>query len=740
MIDHLSDHVNSAPHERAWSNRLKQAGPLAGLFVVYVLTAKLGLRLNPVAGFATLVWPPAGLALAALLLFGKRVWPAVAIGAFVVNFTAGASALVALGIGVGNTLEALVGAYFVADVLGIDRSLWRSRDVFAFVIATALVSTTVSATIGTLSLWAGGVTTRDAVPDVWRTRWIGDSLGDLIIAPLCLVWWRTPAFKTWRRFIPEALALGSLIVIVSFYIFDVVLLRGRPEQFRWPFLIFPALLWAATRFRQRGATAANFLVWIVFTFQTANGAGPFRGATLNESLTSLQLFMAVVSTTTLLLGAVLTERDRAALVRDVALATAAAAERRSRFLADAMATLTAGALEYDQTMQNIARLVIPDLADNCVVDMVMPDGTIRRVAEASVDPRKEELLHRLRKYPVVAGRPSPVNRVLASGKTEFTPRFDGAALESVAWGNEEYAAIVRAIAPTSSVTVPLRSRGRVIGAITFGMAESGRAYRPEDIQLAEELADRAALVVDNASLYSQSQQAVRARDVFLAVASHELRTPITALDLQLANLERLLQRSRPEALSYDNLQSRIRDLHRQVDRLTGLITRLLDVSRFVSGRLELEPEPFDMREVVLDAVTRFREQATAAGCELRLTDGIACVGAWDRLRTEQVLSNLLSNAVKFGAGQPIGISLNCTDTEVTLSVRDGGPGIPATEHERVFERFQQTEHNRTFGGLGLGLWISRQIITAMGGTIELKSEPGIGTEFTVTLPRDVPAA
>lgn len=706
------------------------------LCAVYIVTAKLGLRLDAVSGFATLVWPPSGIALAALLVFGMRLWPAITVGAFVVNLGAGAPILVACGIAAGNTLEALIAAHLLLRIYYFDRSLSRARDVLALVFAACIVSTLISATMGAGSLWAGSVISAAAFPSVWRAWWLGDALGDLIFAPVLLVWGQRQAFRLPRRTRRgiESVALGVAVVLISLYVFDVVAPRGSPMEFRWPFLSFPVLIWAAWRFQQRGATAAIMLVAIIATMQTLFGLGPFRASQLHESLVSLQVFMSVAAVTTLFLAAIIAERNMAARVRDGALEWAGGAERRSSFLAEASRILASG-LDYEKTMTNVARLVVPVLGDNCVVDVIAEDGSIRRVAEASADPAKEALLRRLRKYPPGPTRSgSPVLKVLKTGRTEFTPHFDSAALQAVA-ANDEYMEIVRAIAPRSSVTVPLKSRDRIVGVVTFGMAESGRDYQPEDIALAEEFAARAAVAVDNATLYDQSQQAIRARDVFLAVASHELRTPLTALNLQMQNLLRSLARAPAEPGPADSTR-RVQEMDQQLARLTALVETLLDISRVGSGRIDLVLEELDLRELVRAAVAQFRDQATKAGCDLQTElDGDACTGRWDRLRVEQVLTNLLTNAVKFGAGEPVRVALVCSPSLATISVRDQGIGIARQDHQRIFELFHRSPTERPFGGMGLGLWIARQIVTTMGGSIEVKSALSQGAEFIVSLPR-----
>lgn len=221
------------------------------------------------------------------------------------------------------------------------------------------------------------------------------------------------------------------------------------------------------------------------------------------------------------------------------------------------------------------------------------------------------------------------------------------------------------------------------------------------------------------------QEAVRARDEFLAIAAHELRTPVTALELQLQLLRR-----KP-----DLWDKKLGLIERQVERLTVLIESLLDISRITTGRLSLELEPVNVAAVATDVVARFREQAERAGCALTLDVESELWGDWDRMRLDQVVTNLVSNAIKYGQGKPVHVTLTGDGTQARLAVRDFGIGIAPEHRERIFERFERAASSRHYGGLGLGLWIVRQVVTALGGEIEVVSRVGEGSTFVVTLPQ-----
>ena len=231
---------------------------------------------------------------------------------------------------------------------------------------------------------------------------------------------------------------------------------------------------------------------------------------------------------------------------------------------------------------------------------------------------------------------------------------------------------------------------------------------------------------------AQAEEATRARDQFLGIASHELRTPITALGLQAQSLLRIAERAPERPLA--EVVPRVRILHRQTARLAHLVQALLDVTQVSAGKLALRREPLDLVEVVRDAMGRWREALARAGCPLELRVDRSVPGEWDRIRVEQIIDNLLGNAVKFGAGKPVEIVVDASNGSAHLAVADHGIGISPADQRRIFERFERAVPETHYGGFGLGLWIVRNIVEAHGGDIRVSSEPGKGSRFHVTLP------
>jgi signal transduction histidine kinase len=235
---------------------------------------------------------------------------------------------------------------------------------------------------------------------------------------------------------------------------------------------------------------------------------------------------------------------------------------------------------------------------------------------------------------------------------------------------------------------------------------------------------------------AQLEEAVRVREDFLSIAGHELKTPLTSVMLYRDAIDKALQADKPS--DDPRLTARWQALGRQIDRLRGLVDQLLDVSRITAGRMTLAPEAIDLGALVHEVVGRFTPPAgEAAAVDVNVAGAID--GVWDRLRLEQILTNLLSNAVKYGAGRPISVEVGVTgggdDAQVWIAVRDQGIGMSSEDLGRVFGRFERAVSERNYGGLGLGLWIVRQVVEAMGGTVSAESQPDRGSTFTVRLPR-----
>ena len=283
---------------------------VVALGAAYFVAAKLGLRLAFVNPSTTAVWPPTGIALAALVVLGLGVWPAIFLGALLANLTTAGSVATSLAIAGGNTLEGVVGAYLVTRFAGGPRAFDRAGNVFKFVLFAAIVSTAVSATSGVTTLVLGGLARWLDAGSIWLTWWLGDAAGDLVVAPALLLWSAAPHVPWLRRRTLEVTALGLAIVLSALAVFGGHLAFSA-HNYPVAFLCLPVFLWAAFRFDQRVAATAILLLGGIAVWGTLHGAGPFSRPSPNESLLLLQAFLAVTAVMTLTLSAAVTERRRA---------------------------------------------------------------------------------------------------------------------------------------------------------------------------------------------------------------------------------------------------------------------------------------------------------------------------------------------------------------------------------------------------------------------------------------------
>jgi signal transduction histidine kinase len=404
-------------------------------------------------------------------------------------------------------------------------------------------------------------------------------------------------------------------------------------------------------------------------------------------------------------------------------------EGAQRFISELTASLSSS-LDYSTMLEKVARAVVPQMADWCLVDLFDAEGMLRQTAVAHADPEREEVARTLgRQVDARAARATGVSRVARTGESEMYPE-----VADMGWAAEalgvEHPELLRELGALSYMCVTLRARGRVLGVISFVRALPVRRYTAGDLAVAEEVGRRAGMAIDNARLYTEAQEAVRVRDEFMSIASHELKTPLTPLQLDLDLLLRIVH----ETGADQRLVKRLETAHRQTRRLTQLVESLLDVSRLTSGHLSLQLQEFDLVEMAREVIDRHRRDASVAGCELQLHADAPVKGDWDRMRFEQILSNLLSNAIKYGAGQPVQVTVQEADGMARLSVEDQGIGISPQDAERIFARFERAVSPRHYGGLGLGLYVARQLAEAHGGTIVVHSQPGAGAKFTAVLP------
>lgn len=659
--------------------------------VAYVLAARVGLSMAVVAEQVTLLWPPTGIALAALVVGGRRLWPAVAVGAFVANLMHGAPPLVAAGIAAGNTLEALVGQHLLARA-GFSPRLERLRDVLALVLFAAGASTLVSASVGVVSLCAGGLQPWSRFGVLWRDWWLGDMGGDLIFAPALLTWMG----RAQRPETPEAWAkAGALLAAVTAAALLLLIEPGGMHALGYPleYLVFPLLAVAAVRGGTLVTALGILITATVATAGSSRGVGPFVRAGPHESLMLVQLYTSVVSVTALVLAAVTREGQRA---RDEV-------QRLNRDLQRRVDEL--------QALLDVSPVAIA-VARDPACQSITGNPACAEVLGISLDANASKS--------GPAGDRLPF-KVLQNGR-ELT--VDELPMQQAAARGEALRDIEVDI---------VRDDGRVLNLLEYAIPLFDEERRVRgcmgvwvDITVRRRLEDELRRRV------AELAEADRRKDEFLAMLAHELRNPLSPIA---ASVE-VLRASSPGDPAAERAMGIVA---RQVKHVTRLVDDLLDVSRITRGKIRLVREEVDLGAAVADAVEANRPslESHRHAFDLRLPEGALTLTA-DRTRLVQVVSNLLHNAVKFTPpGGHLALEVAIEGDRATLRVRDDGLGIEAELLPRVFDMFVQgaTALDRSRGGLGLGLTLVRSLVEMHGGTVTAESGgPGRGSVFTVTLP------
>lgn len=396
-----------------------------------------------------------------------------------------------------------------------------------------------------------------------------------------------------------------------------------------------------------------------------------------------------------------------------------------RFLAESSAVLSSS-LDQEQTSRTLARLCVPALATLATFCGWRPDGTLGVLSVTHAEPSLQPLAEEACRIFVIPEE-HPVHEAMMTGRPRLIPVLQ----DAPAWfaaKDESQLALCRRLGIHSVMLIPLATPKGVAGVLVLGSPE--RTFTEDDFTFAKEYATYATYAIDNARLYLEAREAIALRDEFLGIAGHELRTPLTALQL---GLQRLVKES---AVPGDGarLSKWAATCQRQGERLGRLVGDLLDVSRITSGRLPMVLEEVDLSALMEEVAARMGPELEKVGCPLVMKLHSPLTGRWDRSRLDQVLTNLLGNAMKYGQGRPIEITSEAMPEGVRLRVRDEGIGISPEDQARIFGRFERAVSERHYGGLGLGLWISQQIVTQLGGHIRVESVQGQGSSFTVELP------
>jgi PAS domain S-box-containing protein len=643
---------------------------MSAVTAAYFLTGKLGLYFATVSPSATVLWAPSGLSLAACLWFGLGIWPAIFAGAFLVNLTIYGSILTSLAIAVGNTAEALTGAYLVSRFARGVYAFNRTRDTFRFVLFATVLSTMLSATIGVTSLCAGGYAPRSDYPWIWLTWWTGDATGELIFTPLLILWTRGPGLRPFRQTTFEAGLFAVTFVLVAAAVFGgVASTPGAPA-----FFFIPVLLWAAFRFGPRGTATVVFLISVAATAATLDGVGPFsHGRSQNDALLLMQIFVALIGTSHLIVAIEVAERRK-----------------------------------LDELRWRLAAIV--ESSTDAII-AISPEGQITAWNAGA---------ERMYGFPAAESIGQPIGIIVP-------PDRMGESAEVLARINSG-----ETIAPFE--TVRLRKDGATIDVfLTVSPVKDGDGHiigaskSAHDIsQLTQARQEREALLRSERAARKEAEAANRAKDEFLAMLGHELRNPLQAISMA----ARLLQ-------SLDSLEKARGVITRQSEHLSRLVDDLLDAARVTSGKIVLSRRPLDLAELVSECIVTACEtgqidrHAVETDLETVWVDGDAA-----RL-SQIVMNLLSNAGKYTPKGGQILVRVKGGDEAViTVSDNGAGisPDILPRVFD-LFAR-GEFGFQRSPAGLGIGLTLVRRIAELHGGRAEAVSEgPGRGSTFTVRLPR-----
>jgi PAS domain S-box-containing protein len=408
------------------------------------------------------------------------------------------------------------------------------------------------------------------------------------------------------------------------------------------------------------------------------------------------------------------------------------AEEQQRLLAD-ISVLLVSSPDYELMLTRLARLIVPRLADWCAIHLLEEQGAIRRLAFAHSDPAMQTLVgDRPERYPLDPSARHIVSHVLRSSEPEFYPDVPDALLFEAA-RDPEHLQTLRALGFTSYMCLPMVARGHTLGTITLVTAESGRRYDKADLAFGEDIASRAAIALDNARLYRDAQEAIRARDQFLSIASHELKTPLTSL---IGYVDLMQRRAARSGDLTERDQRAVRVIGEQAGRLNKLVGALLDLSRIETGQLSIERGLVDLNALTRRLVEETQPTTDRHTLVLSAPDQpLMLLG--DELRLEQVVQNLIQNAIKYSpTGGPISVQIERDGDNASLRVSDQGIGIPAAALPQLFRRFYRAPNAdaQHISGMGIGLYVVKEIVELHGGTVEVTSEEGQGSTFAISLP------
>ena len=397
---------------------------------------------------------------------------------------------------------------------------------------------------------------------------------------------------------------------------------------------------------------------------------------------------------------------------------------------DRLKSVLLTSLNMEQSITEFAKVCVPFMCDGIYVDML--DGNeVKRVMIHHWEPERKKIMEEITEaFPPKINSEQPSMRTLRSGHVHFERRVAEDYLKAVCF-NDSHIEKIRKLGINSSIAVPLTIRNKTFGTISFLNTTPGRFLDDLDLSTSIDIGKHASLALDNSLLYKESQAAIKLREEFISMASHELKTPLTSMNLQMAVLNSILKNL--EAEESDHALKVLSKTQKQIERLTKLIDDMLDISRIESGKFAIVKQDMDLTKTTQDVLERFADQFNSLGILVNFEAPGPVMMKGDAYRMDQVVTNFITNAIRYGNNKPIEVRVYSENNHVYLTVQDHGHGIPKNEQLRIFNRFERSEKSQHYPGLGLGLYINREIVQEHGGTIRVESELEQGATFIVEI-------
>ncbi len=662
------------------------------LAVIYHLAARLGLQMAYVQANTSPVWPPTGIGLAVLLIFGARLWPGISLGVLLGSLLTGAPFNLALGLAVGNTIEALLAVFILKRLFNLHNELDRVQDVIALIIVS-LFCTTIGASIGSTTLMILGFSRWQDFWPIWLTWWIGDLLGALVIAPLLLAWFSPNSIHPKRRIYIEGGMLLVLLVVITWFVFSSLPPIGVLHQ-AMIYVIFPFVIWAALRFGQRGATFAIAMVSGIAIWGTSQGMGPFSLESKNDSLVLLQTFTAVVSLTALILAAATIERRKSAdALRQKAEELAILNESSKTFLDN---------FEIANIFQTICRLAVTRLGSDIawVETKDYYDGGENGVSGFGVS---NSVLHKL------------IDKLPETEKFNDIPSSIVLDLDTPSIRQD-----IDLSAYSTYATFPLSFSSQLLGSLRL-VSRKKDFFTNDNQMLFQSYANLAAVAIQNTLLFEEvrrsnkqlhglSQRLMRAQEDERLHLSRELHDEsgqlLTALTVQLGLLDRNLDKSADIRAKIEELKNTANEIQENLHRLA----------------VNLRPASLDH----IGLVMTLRQYITEFNRQYDFSVDFEAVGIEDpRLPSDvettifRIVQETLTNVILHAHAKHVDILLNLRNQHVILVVEDDGIGFTPIS-------LNAEDH--------LGLFGMRERVEMLGGVFTLESAPGKGTTIKTEIP------